>query len=398
MDTNSPFKHVMSIRPYLALYETSPSYDPYGRWSQVIDIKTWTADRTTVGGQPKWRWNISKWSFAYGANPNAQDYKNDLTGFDIELTIDGSLINTATYSGWNYPWNRATSFTNTTPYVNPDWYVENGLPSNVRLYYTKTPTDYYSDIDDFQVTAGDVGGTTASNHVFMSAINITNGITFPGSTVDIFDVDASLTASAAVIRGITSQTLTVDTTSDALGGYALYGSGSATVDTTATASGLTLILVFGSVGEISTDVVQTQTVQVIQGLLNQDALASDLTLSSGSLLNITTVAQTLASEFDITPLMGLARFGAALLEGDGFLMSDSFVIRLDDYFLVNIAPESRIIVSGPENRFPLVEPETRSNSTLAEHKYYLVEPETRQYKITANKATQIGRRTRRLEQ
>ena len=115
------------------------------------------------------------------------------------------------------------------------------------------------------------------------------------------------------------------------------------------------------------------------------------TYTAGILLDLT-------SDFILTPLVGYGLYAQAHFYANAFELATGKITALDDYYIVVVAPETRIINPGPEPRYLLVKPETRITTTLNENRDFLVEPEMRTYKITANLAQQIGRRTRRLEQ
>lgn len=358
---------------------------PYG--SPILGIQGWVAVNQNPNGQVGWKkFNMTTPGFNWTWTPSGVNGLGGASYCYYSLSDNAGQIACRTYFYF-------TDIAQPNPNTN--------LPIDIRVDYSLDSTIYYN-----TATTNTFYPENGGNRGYvMPDFSDWPGITFPDSLNNTvlksggnFSTDVIVEPGSYVQMGIANETYTVDTIQSTLGGFGLFGATSVTTDIAQAASGESLVLVFGNAGDISSDISQTQTVKVIQDLIGQDTLVSLADILPTALLNIVTGNQSLVSEFDITPLMGLARYGAALFEGDGFLMSDSFVIRLDDYWLVKLAPESRIINTGPENRFPLVEPETRNNKTLAEYKYYLVEPETRTYKISANPAEQIGRRTRRLEQ
>jgi hypothetical protein len=426
-DQNSPLKCVLSVKPYKILFETNAGVPVY---ATILEIKTWTASKEIVNGVAKWHWYISEWAILNKkGTPLQQSYQ-----FTYQLALDGFFVNTTDnpqsntwavypeYEGFLMPWSINSYYANgynhpgwvfenflkgypyTTPYDREQYAHDTGLSgpffdnSDIKVWYRKTSTSYYSDNSLFQASGADIGSSTASNHVFMADWSNPGGITYPYATNDLFESDATLTAQGQLLMGMVNDTYTTDITNATLAGFALYGAAVPTIDIAQQTQAESLVLVFGNVGEISADVEQTTTSGVIQDLLDQETFVSLTDILPTAELGINIVNQTLDSEVNIDALMGLAWYGQSQMAGEGFLLSSSFVIRLDDYWLVRIAPESRTVKTAPENRYWPVEPETKTFNAPHEYKYYLVEPETRQYKITANRAQQIGPRTRRLEQ
>jgi hypothetical protein len=373
-------------QPVLTVEIISPSPSTFG--SPSLEISGWITSGTLQNGNVGWQKFFMRTNgFAWTWTPSGLNGLGGASYCYYSLLTNSGQIACRTYFYY-------TDIAQPNPNTN--------LPVAIRSDYSLDSTIYYNTAttNTFYPT------TTDLRKYVMPDFSDWPGITFPDSLNNTvlksggnFSADTIVESGSLVQLGAAAATYTVDTTQSTLGGYALSASSLATVDTTAEASAQSLILVFGDIGQISIDTEQSQTVTVLQDLTNMNQqLISITSCAPIAQLSINFNQLTLTTDSDLSPLMGLARYGQSLMEGDGFLLSDGFVVSLDDYYIVRLAPETRQFSVSTEPRTYPTDPETRINKNLPEMAYYLVEPETRTYKISANLAQQQERRTRRLEQ
>ena len=107
----------------------------------------------------------------------------------------------------------------------------------------------------------------------------------------------------------------------------------------------------------------------------------------------------MVSEF-IMPdtLGGYGLFAQSHIYANTFELVAGKIVILDDFYLLLVPPETRVAKTYVEPRNLLVTSETGLITTLIEPREIQVEPETGIYLIAAAKATQVGNRTRRIEQ
>jgi len=124
---------------------------------------------------------------------------------------------------------------------------------------------------------------------------------------------------------------------------------------------------------------------------------------SGSFTATADVTQTSTSNIrlansEVQALAGYLRQSGAVFtqEISADFASEGRIYYIDEYFLVQVEPETRLQSAVQESRGLLVESETRVNTIDSETRGLLVEPETRQLAIPILPTTLVGARLRRI--